>query len=119
MIVLQHPAAAFTFWLIVATSWAMYGGFSLVIWYYTRSDMSALSAWLAFWLFVITSSITVLTSGQAQVTTEFFFALQRAAWIPAILIYWLIIDSGLRHGNGRLTKIRRVWRPWKRRETHD
>ena len=105
---------AFWFWAIVATCWACYFGFSLTLWYYTRSSMSALSAALAFWLFVVTSSIGAIKSGQTILDEHFFFSLQRAAWVPAILIYWRIIDAGLRHGNGRLGNLRRIWRPWER-----
>ena len=115
----MNMCAVFWFWVIIATIWAMYGGFSLVLWYYTRSGMSALSAALSFWMFVITSSISILIATPDPAPGGFFFALQRAAWVPAVLIYWFIIDMGLRHGNGRLTKLRHIWRPWTRSKHND
>lgn len=109
-LLIPHSNAMFWYWTAIATVLAGYAGFCAYAWWVTRSNMFALSTILSIWLFIITSSIGALQSDQLIVDPRWFLYAQRAAWIPAVLTYGLLIRAGLISANGRLAHLRRLLR---------
>jgi hypothetical protein len=116
---LEPNPGLFWFWTFLGTLFAGYTGFCFVLWWYTRSELSLLLSALAFWMFIITSSIGILQSGQTAIDPRCFLFLQRAAWLPALVTYWFIIDKVLDLHNGRAGALRHWWRVWQWRRRHE